>query len=696
MLDSVRITRGSLVLLALLGASAALPARAADPKKAAKVTYDEHVLPILRDKCNGCHNQDKKRGGLIVSSYTGLMAGGSSGEVVKPGDPDNSRIYLLAAHKQEPFMPPKSAALPAETLEVLRKWIADGALENAGSKARVVNKPKVEISLSSVTKGKPDGPPPMPPATLCLEPVVRSARADALTGLAASPWAPLVAIGGQKQVLLYQTDTLELLGVLPFLEGTPRVLKFSRNGSLLLAGGGRAGKSGRVVVWSVKTGERIFEVGDESDSVLAADISADQTQIALGGPSKVVRIYSTKDGQLLREIKKHTDWIYALEYSPDGVLLATADRSGSLFVWEAFTGREYFSLRGHTAAVTDLSWRLDSNVLASASEDTTVRLWEMENGNAIKSWGAHGGGVAAVVYTRDGRLVTCGRDQACRIWDGNGTQQRIFEAFPDLALRSTFSHDGGRVIAGDWTGQIRVWTAADGKFVGNLLANPATVAERLETATKEFATREATQKQLVAAATASQAAAQKSAEELAAAQKTLTVAPAAAKAAAEALAKIKEAADKSSAALASAQAQVVAKGVLSKALAEAAAKVKDAADKAKDNKELAAAATRGRELATQAANELTAAQKSVAELTPAAKTAAENLVKAQQTATTAAATAANAPKQAEAQAAAAKASAAKAAADKVAADQGAIGLALLRSQIDRLKAAQATAKVVAK
>ena len=143
----------------------------------------------------------------------------------------------------------------------------------------------------------------------------------------------------------------------------PHVLKFSRNGSLLLAGGGRGGKSGRVVVWSVTTGERVIEVGDETDAVLAADISPDQTQIALGGPSKVVRVYSTRTASCIHEIRKHTDWITALEFSPDGVLLATGDRNGGLFVWEAFTGREYFTLRGHTAAITELSWRLDGNVL---------------------------------------------------------------------------------------------------------------------------------------------------------------------------------------------------------------------------------------------------------------------------------------------------------------------------------------------
>jgi WD40 repeat protein len=509
------------VLIVCVACLAATLARAAEPKKPLKLTFDEHVQPILRDKCMGCHNQDKSRGGLVVASYTSLMAGGSSGEVVKPGDPDNSRLFLLISHKQQPNMPPKSPMIAAENIETIRQWIAAGALENSGSKAKIVNKPKIEIGLSSVIRGKPAGPPPMPTAKLTLEPVTHTARAGALTALACSPWAPLVAVAGQKQVLLYHSDNFELLGVLPFPEGIPHVLKFSRNGSLLLAGGGRGGKSGRVVVWSVQSGERIFEVGDESDAVLAADISADQTQIALGGPSKVVRVYSTKDGQLLREIKKHTDWITALEYSPDGVLLASGDRASGLFVWEAFTGREYFNLRGHTAAVTDVSWRIDSNVLASASEDTTIRLWEMENGNPIKSWGAHGGGALSVRYSQDGRLVSCGRDHVAKIWDQNGTQKIAFEGFPDLALKTAITHDATRVIAGDWSGLIRVWATADGKRAGELTSNPPSVSERLAILAKDLAARQAEHDKLMAAATAAEAAAKKSAAEAAAAKARL-------------------------------------------------------------------------------------------------------------------------------------------------------------------------------
>jgi hypothetical protein len=661
---------------------------AAEPAK--KTTYVEHVLPILRDSCVGCHGPDKKRGGLALHTFTDLMQGAASGAVVKPGDPDGSRLFLLMAHKAEPVMPPKSPKLEQAKLDVVQKWIAEGALENAGSKA-VVTKPNTDIGLSSVVRGKP-AVPPLPAKPLPLEPVVKTAKANAVTALASSPWAPLVALGGQKQVLLYNTDTLDLIGVLPFPEGVPQVLKFSRNGSLLLAGGGRAGKSGKVVLWKVATGERVIALGDETDAVLAADVSADQTQVALGGPAKAVRVYSTKDGSLIREIKKHTDWIYNIEYSPDGVLLATGDRNGGLFVWESHTGREYFSLRGHTAAVTGLSWRMDSNVLASLSEDTTLRLWEMENGGAIKAWGAHGGGGQSVQYTHDNRLVSCGRDRVVKVWDQNGAQQRAFEALPDVAVRCCFTHDGGRVVAGDWTGGVTAWDAKDGRAVGKLVANPPTVAERLEAATKDVTVKQAASDQATAALTASNAAVQKATADLAAAQKAVTDTANAAKAATDAAAKAKATADAAPAMLKAAQEIAAAKDVTAKAYAEAAAKVKAAADAAKDNKALAEAAAKAKTTADAVAAELAAAQKTLADAQTAAKTAADMLAKAQAMVPAAQAAAAQAPKNVEAAQAALKNAQAKAATDKVAAETAATAINEAKGRVDRLKAATSVAQ----
>ena len=116
------------------------------------------------------------------------------------------------------------------------------------------------------------------PEGITREPVIYTPRAAAVSAVAASPWAPLVAVAGQQQVLLYHSDTGALLGVLPFPEGIAYCLRFSRDGSKLLAGGGRGGSAGCAVLFDVRTGERLVKVGDELDVVLAADVNADLTR----------------------------------------------------------------------------------------------------------------------------------------------------------------------------------------------------------------------------------------------------------------------------------------------------------------------------------------------------------------------------------------------------------------------------------
>ena len=442
-----------------------------------KVTYEDHVKPIFRNRCASCHNPEEKNSNLDVMTYSSVIAGGASGQVLAGSNPDSSRLWKLISHSEEPKMPPDSAKIPDAELELVKKWIEGGLLDKADSKAVMSGKPKANIALVAAA-GQPTGPVVLP-KDLLLEPVVHLERGYAVSCIATSPWAPVIALAAPKQVLLYHSETLELLGVLPFPEGFPQVLKFSRSGTLLLVGGGRGGQNGLVALFDVATGERMLTVGDEYDSVLAADISSDQQQIALGGPGKLVRIYSTKTGELIRSIKKHTDWVTAIEFSPDAVLLASGDRGGGLYVWEAYSGQLFYTLNGHKGGITDVSWRPDSNVLASASEDHTVWLWEMFNGTAVKNWSVDNAGALSLEFTRDGRLLTSGREHNVKMWDGEGKGLRTFEPFADLVTAATFNHDGTRVIAGDWTGEIRVWKADDGTRIGNLTMAPPTLAQRI-------------------------------------------------------------------------------------------------------------------------------------------------------------------------------------------------------------------------
>ncbi|MBI5774372.1 MAG: hypothetical protein HZA89_11595 [Verrucomicrobia bacterium] len=450
-----------------------------------KVTFDDHVLPIFRNACLKCHNPDKLKGDLDLTTVAALLKGGGSGPGAISGDPSGSKLLKVITHDDEMKMPSESSKLPDKEIDLIRKWIAGGLLENSGSKAIPASRPKVDLYLNVVALGKPDGPPPMP-GELSIEAEVRPARGTPLTALAASPWAPLAAIGAPRQVVLYHTGTRELLGVLPFFEGFPVDLKFSRNGRLLLAGGGHAGKSGKVVVWDIATGDRIIAVGDdEFDAVQAADISPDQKWIALGGQSRLVKIYSTKTGELEHKKKKHTDWVTAMEFSPDNQHLATADRNGGITVWETATGQEVITFAGHKAAVNGLAWRPDSTMLASASEDGTVKIWKTSDNQSIRSITAHDKGVLSVHYAMDGRLVTAGRDNKVVIWN-KGEKAATFPDTNALPVRARFTGAGTQLLVSDFTGRVKLWNAESGKPAGELDAYPPPLAERLARAQKSL------------------------------------------------------------------------------------------------------------------------------------------------------------------------------------------------------------------
>jgi hypothetical protein len=409
-------------------------ASAAEP-----VTFEKDIKPIFKQHCIGCHNADRPRGGLDLTTMAAVREGGTSGKAAVAGKPEESLLYLLPAHLDEPKMPPGKAKIPQRQIELLRSWIAGGMVEKSSASPSVATK-----AAGGLVKPQP------------------LARATAITALAVSPVSPLVAVSGHKQVLLFRLPTGELLGALSFPEGEIHVLRFSRDGRVLLAGGGVGGQSGKVAGFDTASWQRAFEVGDEADVVLAADTTADRSKVVLGGPGRVVKVFSTSDGKQLHAFRKPTDWVLSAAFSPEGLLLAAGDRFGGLYVWDAKSGKEFLTLRGHTKAVTGIAWRADSNAFASASEDGTIRIWDMHTGAGSVHWHAHAGGVLAVDFHPGGTLATGGRDKRIKVWDETG--KRIADLGPagDIVLRVGFGFGAKEVMSGGWSGEVRVWPVAGG------------------------------------------------------------------------------------------------------------------------------------------------------------------------------------------------------------------------------------------
>lgn len=91
------------------------------------ISYSQDVVPILTNRCIKCHGNDKQEGQLDLSSYAAIMAGGKSGDVISPGNADNSKLISLVTSGK---MPKKGAKLNPDQVKILMDWVNAGAQDN--------------------------------------------------------------------------------------------------------------------------------------------------------------------------------------------------------------------------------------------------------------------------------------------------------------------------------------------------------------------------------------------------------------------------------------------------------------------------------------------------------------------------------------------------------------------------------------
>src|SRR4051812_11347850 len=109
-----RCTQIIVVALALSSRAAAEPADTAAP------------LHLLKTRCFACHNEQKRKGELVMTSRELLLKGGEDGPVIVPGAPAESPLIAALAVDADPHMPPKKQ-LTAAQIALLSAWVKDGA-----------------------------------------------------------------------------------------------------------------------------------------------------------------------------------------------------------------------------------------------------------------------------------------------------------------------------------------------------------------------------------------------------------------------------------------------------------------------------------------------------------------------------------------------------------------------------------------
>ncbi len=102
----------------------------ADPQLGRKSVDQHRIIPLMLLRCTACHGAQKQEGGLDLRTPESMLAGGDSGAVIVPGDPDASRLVQRIRAEE---MPPRRQLVEAsvkpmtpDELALLETWIRDG------------------------------------------------------------------------------------------------------------------------------------------------------------------------------------------------------------------------------------------------------------------------------------------------------------------------------------------------------------------------------------------------------------------------------------------------------------------------------------------------------------------------------------------------------------------------------------------
>ena len=388
------------------------------------------ALRVLKIECFGCHNPEKRKGGLDLTSHDAVLRGGDSGSVI------SGRLWNVLAPDADPHMPPKKQ-LADWQITAIRDWAAAGATWD--------------------------------PAALAESPVLLTSLPESYRptfAIASTSNRLSFARGGMLSVYeLAATNALLLAKVDAHLDAV-QALAFSADGKRLASAAFR-----RVSVWDPDTLKPLLHItNDVAGMVTALAYAPTGLVIAMNGELQII---DPTEGRRLAAWRGHSDTIYDLDVSRDGKRLASAGGDRLVKIWDIETRKEIAALEGHAAQVLSAAFNSNAAQVVSSAADHVLKVWDITTRETIATLGQHKQSVVGVAWPVDSSVVYAARADGTLLSyrnlkrhsgeqsSGSGDERRVSQT-TNVFTAISVNVDGAHLFTGSQDGSV-IWWNSEGK-----------------------------------------------------------------------------------------------------------------------------------------------------------------------------------------------------------------------------------------
>ncbi len=431
---------------------------AAAQEAAAPVSFSKDVAPLLVKNCQACHGASDPKGGFQLHTFAALQKPGDSGSApVTAGQPEASELFVrISTQDTDLRMPQDADPLPADAIELIRRWIAEGAAFDGGDP---------QATLASIM---PKLPHPAAPETYRVPWPV--------TAVAFRPDGQELAIGGYHEITIWNPTDGTLLRRIGNVDERTYALAYNADGSLLAAASGTPGVSGEVRLYDPAAGSVVRELANLADTAFDVRFSPAFDRLAACGADRSIRVFDAASGAQQLLIEDHADWVLAIAWNHDGTRLASASRDKTSKVFDAATGESLVTFPGHGDVVYGVAFSPDGTQVLTGGANRMIHVWNPADGNKIADIGGFGGEVFRLAVS-GGLIAACGADRVCRVFNvADRASVRSFEGHADWVFALSINEAARRLATGSFDGEVRVWNLDDGAAIATFKAAPGLAA----------------------------------------------------------------------------------------------------------------------------------------------------------------------------------------------------------------------------